>query len=147
MDEENKKQPEVESKKTEIHECREDEYLNNWKRERADFLNYKKDEFKRLSEFAKFANEGILLEMIELLDDLETASREIEDHGLKQIVKKFEDFLKKHDVEKIDSKDKFDPLLHEATSTEEDGSRLEEVRAGYLMHGKVIRPARVKIVK
>ncbi|HXK40633.1 MAG TPA: nucleotide exchange factor GrpE, partial [Candidatus Paceibacterota bacterium] len=40
----------------------------------------------------------------------------------------------------------FDPLLHEAVEGAE-GDKLEEVRAGYTMHGQVIRPARVKIVK
>src|SRR3989344_3467261 len=122
------------------------EYLDNWKRERADFLNYKKDEIKRLSEFAKFADEGVVLEVIELVDDLETASKEIGDPGLDQIVKKFEEFLKKHNVERVDIKRTFDPLLHEAVSTEEGGNKIEEVRAGYTMHGKVIRPARVKII-
>ena len=123
------------------------EYLDNWKRERADFLNYKKDEMKRLSEFAKFADEGVVLEVIELVDDLETASKEIGDPGLNQIVKKFEEFMKKHNVERIDTKSTFDPLLHEAVITEEGGDKIEEVRAGYMMHGKVIRPARVKIIK
>ena len=124
-----------------------EEYLNNWKRERADFLNYKKDEVKRLSEFAKFANEAVLSEVMELMDDLETASKDIENPGLNQIVKKFEEFLKKHNIERIDTKGAFDPLLHEAVSTEEGGDKIEEVRAGYTMHGKVIRPARVKIIK
>ena len=124
-----------------------EEYLDNWKRERADFLNYKKDEIKRLSEFAKFADEGVVLEVIELMDDLETASKEIGDPGLNQIVKKFEEFLKKHNVERVDIKSTFDPLLHEAVSTEEEGEKVEEVRAGYTMHGKVIRPARVKLIK
>lgn len=123
------------------------EYLDNWKRERADFLNYKKGEVQRLSEFAKFANEGVVLEVIELMDDLETASKEIGDPGLSQVVKKFEEFLKKHNVERIDTGGEFDPLLHEAVSTEEGGDKIEEIRAGYVMHGKVIRPARVKIVK
>ena len=123
------------------------EYLDNWKRERANFLNYKKDEVKRLSEFAKFADEGVILEVVELVDDLETASKEIEDPGLNQIMKKFEEFLKKHNVERIDTGGEFDPLLHEAVSTEDGGDKIEEVRAGYMMHGKVVRPARVKIIK
>ena len=50
-----------------------EEYLNNWKRERADFLNYKKDEAKRMEEFVRFANEDLLMETIETLDDLEKA--------------------------------------------------------------------------
>ncbi len=139
-------EPKIQLVKEEITD-KSEEYLNNWKRERADFINYKKDEIKRLSEFAKFSDEGIILEVIELMDDLEVASKEIEDPGLDQIIKKFEEFLKKHNVERIDTKSAFDPLLHEAVSTEEGGEKTEEVRAGYTMHGKIIRPARVKIVK
>lgn len=133
----------------ELEACQQkaEEYLNNWKRERADFINYKKDEVKRLSEFAKFASEGVVMEVVELMDDLQTASKETGDPGLNQIVKKFEDFLKKHDVERIDTGGEFDPLMHEAVSTEEGGERVEEARAGYTMNGKVIRPARVKIIK
>lgn len=144
MDEENKQQTETDTGT--VVQSKEEEYLNNWKKERADFLNYKKDEVKRLSEFAKFANEGVVLEVIELMDDLETASKEIRDPGLNQIVKKFEEFLKKHDVERVDTKGVFDPLMHEAVEGVA-GDKLEEVRAGYTMHGKIIRPARVKITK
>lgn len=144
MDEENKQQTETDTET--VVQSKEEEYLNNWKRERADFLNYKKDEVKRLSEFAKFANEGVVLEVIELMDDLETASKKIGDPGLSQIVKKFEYFLKKYDVERIDTGGEFDPLMHEAVEGA-DGDKLEEVRTGYTMYGKVIRPARVKIIK
>ena len=123
-----------------------EEYLNNWKRERADFLNYKKDEAKRLGEFVKFANEAVILELIDTLDDLERASKEINDPGLSQVMTKFRDLLKKYDVERINTEGAFDPLLHEAVEGAE-GDKIEEVRAGYMMHGKVIRPARVKIIK
>lgn len=124
-----------------------EEYLDNWKRERADFLNYKKDEAQRIGEFAKFATESVILEVIELLDDLDVAVKEIVNPGLEQIVKKFREVLKKHGVERIDTEGEFDPLSHEAVGTEDGGNKIEEVRAGYTMHGKVIRPARVKIIK
>src|SRR3989344_4576364 len=81
-----------------------EEYLNNWKRERADFLNYKKDEVKRLEEFVKFANEAIVLEVIEILDDLEKAATEIKNEGLDQVSKKFQELLKKYGVERIKTK-------------------------------------------
>ncbi len=132
------------------------EYLDSWKRERADFLNYKKDEIKRLGEFVKFANEAVILEVIEALDDLEKAAKEINNEGLDQILKKFQDLLKKYDVERIKVEDeKFNPLFHEAVAAppeagegreRTEGDKLEEIRAGYMMHGKVIRPARVKIL-
>ena len=124
----------------------ENEYLNNWKRERADFLNYKKEEAKRLEEFVKFANEAVILEVIEVIDDLERAAKEVKNEGLDQVLKKFQELLKKYGVERIKVENAFDPLLHEAVEGAE-GDKLEEVRAGYTMHGQVIRPARVKIVK
>ena len=49
-----------------LAECQKqaEEYLNNWKRERADFINYKKDEAKRLEEFVKFGNEGLFWKLL-----------------------------------------------------------------------------------
>lgn len=125
-----------------------EEYLNNWKRERADFVNYKKDEVKRMGEFIKFANEGLIVEVIEIVDDLYIASKQSKNEGLGQIIKKFEELLKKYGVEKIEVVDeKFDPLKHDAVESEEGGEKLQEIRTGYMMQGRVIRPARVKIIK
>ncbi|MBI2674629.1 MAG: nucleotide exchange factor GrpE [Candidatus Yanofskybacteria bacterium] len=154
----------------ELDRCQQEreEYLNNWKKERADFLNYKKDEVKRLEEFVRFANEAVILEVIEVIDDLERATKEVKNEGLDQVLKKFQDLLKRYGVERIEVKDAFDPLLHEAVTTEilapeqstvrgtaqnesenvgEKEEKLEEVRAGYTMHGQVIRPTRIKIIK
>ncbi|MBX4190279.1 nucleotide exchange factor GrpE [Candidatus Parcubacteria bacterium] len=124
-----------------------EEYLNNWKRERADFLNYKKNEARRIEEFARYAHESVILEVMELLDDLEQAAKELKNPGLDQIIKKFVELLKKYGVERIKTDGSFDPAFHEAVETEKDGTKIEEVRAGYMMHDKVIRPARVRIIK
>lgn len=129
------------------HEQKAEEYLNNWKRERADFLNYKKDEAKRVEEFARFANEDLILETIDILDDLELAAKELKDVGLESIIKKFNDLFRKYGVERIATDGPFNPELHEAMETEPGGTKMKEVRAGYTMHGKLIRPARVKIAK
>lgn len=131
-----------------------EEYLNNWKRERADFVNYKKDETRRMEEFVKFANEGLVMELLDAIDDLYLAAKQGNDArldsarlaGLGQVIKKFEDLLKKYGIEKISVGDKFDPMLHEVVESTE-GDRIEEIRAGYTMYGRVIRPARVNIVK
>lgn len=162
-DEINKKTEEAET------ENKSEEYLNNWKRERADFANYKKEESRRLEEFVKFANVGLILEVVEVLDDLEiVAGNDGNNGGLGTVLKKFQDLLAKYGVEriKIKAESKFDPNLHEAvtaatqnetTETPNGGQRgdtegegeekLEEIRAGYKMNGRVIRPARVKIIK
>jgi molecular chaperone GrpE len=138
-----------------------EEYLNNWKRERADFLNYKKDEAKRIEEFVRFANEDLVLEMLETLDDLELAVKELKGVGLEPIIKKFKDLFKKYGVEEIEvAGQKFNPEFHEVVATlqeseprpdgremEPGGEKMLPVRTGYTMHGKVIRPARVQIKK
>lgn len=141
-----------------------DEYLNNWKRERADFINYKRDEGKRLEEFVKFANESLILELLDIIDDLELAAKyEVSADSMKQIIKKTDELLKKYSVERIKTDGLFNPELHEAISAtefldplkqgqetaprEDGGEKIEEVRAGYMMHGRVVRPARIKIIK
>ncbi len=129
------------------------EYLNNWKKERADFLNYRKNEADRIEEFAQFANEDLLIEIIEVLDDLLIARKNIPPNntewlkGFDNAMKKFDSLLKKYGAEKIELNSKFDPALHEAVEMDGGGEKMEEVRPGYMMHGKVIRPAKVKIIK
>jgi molecular chaperone GrpE len=137
-----------------------EEYLNGWKRERADFENYKKEEAKRLEEFAKFANKSLLLELISLADEAEIALRLMPEDvrtnhpnwvkGVEEIRKKFNEFLETKGVSRIKTVgEEFNPSLHEAVETVpadgKSGMVVEEVRAGYTLHGKVIRPARVKI--
>ena len=144
--------------KNELEESKKqaEEYLNNWKRERADFVNYKKDETKRVEEFLKFSTEGIILDLIDVIDAIQVARKNIPDikelkdwlEGFDSSLDELDKFLKKFGVEKIEVRDEqFDPLLHEAVKVQDkDGEKIEEIRPGYTMHGKVIRPARVKIV-
>ena len=47
-----------------------EEYLNGWKRERADFLNYKKDEMERIGQLVKYSNEELILKIIPILDNI-----------------------------------------------------------------------------
>ncbi len=149
MSDEEKNTTEIAEETTsEITPDKAEEYLNNWKRERADFLNYKKEEAKRIEAFAKFASEDVILETIEIVDDLELAVQEYKDIGLEQIIKKFKDLFKKYGVEEISvESNKFDPTLQEAIETEPGGEKIVQVRTGYMMHDKVLRPTRVKIMK
>ena len=134
-----------------------EEYLNNWKRERADFVNYKKDESRRVEQIIKFANEGLIMELVEALDDLEVVRKNFPSSGggnfkswlneMDKCTKKFLELLNKYGVKRIEIRNKFDPMLHEAVEIEEGGLNVQEVRAGYTMNDRVIRPARVKIIK
>lgn len=110
----------------------EEKYLNNWKRAEADLINYKKDEMKRMEELIKFGNEAMILEVVVIMD------------GLEMVSKQFEKILKKHGVERIAVGGQFDPNVHEAIDAIDESKPLEEVRPGYTMHGRVIRPSRVK---
>lgn len=150
MEDEIKNETPAEENKIDQIKAEAEEYLNNWKRERADFLNYKKEETRRLEEFVRYANEDLVLELIDILDSLELALKHEPTELLKKLSKDFEELLKKYGVEKIKTEgESFNPLLHEAVEAPKvpEALLLEEVRPGYTMHGKVIRPARVKLVK
>lgn len=133
------------------------EYLNNWKRAEADLVNYRKGESQRVQDLLKFGSESVVKEFVEVIDNFDIALKHAPPdtpgswlEGLRQVSKQFLDVLKKHGVEKIEATGKaFDPVLHEVIETVpgegESHVVLEELRAGYVMHDKVIRPARVKI--
>jgi molecular chaperone GrpE len=126
---------------------KEEEYLNGWKRERADFINYKKDEMERIGQLVKYANEEIILNLLPILDNLILAQSHISDQGLSQVVKQFQDFLQKEGIEPIETVGKeFDANTMEAVEGE-GNTVAEETQRGYTMHGKLIRPAKVKISK
>ena len=143
-----------------IEECQKqrNEYLAGWQRSRADFLNYKKEEMARIGEFLKYVNEEAILKILPILDNFEKAEKEIpadkkDDYlkGLLQIKIQLQDFLKNQGVEEIKSLgEKFDPNFHEAVAEaegKESGIIIEEVQKGYLLNGRVLKPAKVKIIK
>lgn len=152
---------EVEELKNQLKETKAkcDEYLNGWKRERADFLNYKKDEMERIGQLAKYANQEIILKIIPILDNVYLAEQHAPENnewvqGFLQIKKQISDFLEKEGINPIDSIGKeFDPNIMESVGEISNSqfpnpnTVVEEVQRGYTMHGKVIRPAKVKISK
>ncbi|MBI2591262.1 MAG: nucleotide exchange factor GrpE [Candidatus Brennerbacteria bacterium] len=134
------------------------EYLAGWQRAKADYLNYKKDEVRRFEETIKFSGELFIRELINVLDsfDLSLIALESESKaqkGMYLIKSQLEDILKKFGLEKIAVSvgQKFDPVFHESVveieSSQPSGTVVEEIEAGYTLHGKVIRPSRVKLAK
>jgi len=138
-----------------------EEYLNGWKRERADFLNYKKDEMERISYMAKYASQEIILKILPILDNFYLAESHVPEElknnnwvdGFTQIKKQLEDFLAKEGIEPIEVLGKpFDPATMEVVeevpaSAEGSGVAMEEVQRGYTLHDKLIRVAKIKISK
>jgi len=139
-----------EKKNNQCAQCQ--EYLNGWKRAAADLANYKKEELKRFEEFAKLANAALILNLLPVLDSFQ---RSAENSPIKN---QLEDILKKAGVEKIEVKvgDAFNPTLHEAVETVPPTKNqsmdiaspyiAEIVEMGYNLHGKLLRPAKVKVV-
>lgn len=148
----------VEPKKEDL-KCQ--EYLESWKKERADFLNYKKEESERIGQIVKYSNETMLLEIILILDNIYLAEahvpKEIEKNswieGFKHIKNQLCDFLQRHGVETIKTVgEKFNPVLMEAIEEIEEkgkeaGMVAQEIQKGYTMGGKIIRPAKVRVTK
>jgi molecular chaperone GrpE len=135
-----------------------DEYLEGWKRAKADLLNYKKDETKRFETIIKFSQESFIRDLITVLDSFDLALLALEkegkaEKGIYLIRSQLEDILKQNGLERviISVGQLFDPSLQEAiASVESDkpsGTIIEEVERGYLLHGKLVRPVRVKVAK
>lgn len=135
-----------------------DEYLDGWKRAKAELINYKKDEAKRFEIIMKFSNEALIREIIKVLDSFDLALNSLEkegkaEKGIYLIRAQLEDILKQNGLERIavSMGQQFDPAFHEAVasveSDKESGIIIEEVERGYFLNGKLIKPARVKVVK
>ena len=136
-----------------------DEYLAGWQRARADFMNHKKEERERMQEFIKFSEEELLVQLLPVVDNLELALEQLKgkedavSKGFLQIAMQLKRFLKDHQVEELKSEgEKFNPEFHEAAGEVEkegvgQGMIVEVLSKGYTLHGKLIRPAKVKIAK
>ncbi len=135
-----------------------EEYLDGWKRAKAELINYKKDEAKRFEIMMKFGNEALVRNLINVLDSFDLALATLEregkaEKGIYLIRAQMEDILRQNGLERIiiSVGGQFDPSLQEAiASIESDkpvGTILEEVERGYFLHGKLIRPSRVKVAK
>ena len=138
-----------------------DEYLNSWKRERADFLNYKKEGSQRVAVLAQYMSTSMLLKFLPILDNFYLAEKDLsakskKDNNIKgflQIRKQLESFLEGEGITAIESVDgKFDPNFHEVVEavekkSVESGTIVEEVQKGYKLKDQLLRPAKVKVVK
>lgn len=135
-----------------------DEYLNSWKRDLANYINYKNKECERTQEVVISLKELMFQKIIQILDNMYIAEKSIEKKlidnpsikGLLMIRKQMEDLLKSEGVSEIDEK-KFNPEVHEIVeeveTSQKSGEVIEIIQKGYKINGKVLRPAKVKINK
>jgi molecular chaperone GrpE len=128
----------------------------------AEFDNTRKRLEKDKHDFLKFANEGIILELLNVLDDLERAVELAQSKhqdlsaflkGVEMILAHLYEMLKEYGVKPIHAKgETFDPNFHEALTQVEDKNApehtiIEELQKGYLLNDRVIRTSKVKVSK
>src|SRR3989344_4930973 len=124
-------------------EAKAKEYLDGWQRAQADFVNLRKRDEEAKKEFIKFVSEKLIGELVPVLDSLSLSGS----HG-EVVYKQLLHILKQNGLGEINPiGETFDPREHEAISTKEgeENKILEVVQKGYILHGKIIRPAKVKI--
>ncbi len=148
---------------SEIEECKKEreEYLNGWKRAKADFVNYKNEELERIARIVEYREDEIISEIIMIADSFSVAAKgipkeQIEENdtikGLFRIKDNLDGLIKKMGLEEISSLGlQFDPNFHEAVELVEvegeNGTIIEELSKGYKRNGRVIRPAKVRVIK
>ncbi len=138
------------------------EYKDKYLRLYAEFDNARKRMERERLEFVKYANEGLLSEFLNILDDLErsmeAAKARHEDYaaflkGIEMVMAHIYEMLKLNRVKPLGSVGKkFDPHVHEVLMLSEsdgveEGTVLEEFQKGYLLEDRVIRTAKVKVAK
>ena len=127
-----------------------DEYLELARRTKADFLNYQDRIRRDRSEWSRQTLEGFIRELLPALDGLSLARFEDPKlvEAIRVVEKEFLRILAKAEVVPIETAGRaFDPSFHEAVAVDPGGTRLEEVRRGWTIGGRVLRAASVRIVK
>ncbi len=135
------------------------EYYNRLLRLQADFENYKRRTRQEMENFYKYSSEQIVRALLPVLDNFERAlaaeggSLESYKSGMEMIYRQLMDVLAGEGLAPVEAVgEPFDPARHEAVLQEEtveheDNTVIEELRRGYYLKDKVIRPAMVKVAR
>jgi len=128
-----------------------EENRNKYLRVLADYQNLEKRTTEEKKQLIESFKKEFFLKLLPFFDNLEKAEVFVKDTGLKIVKDQFLQFLKNEGVEEIDLLGKkFDPYLAEAVgvvSGDKDDIVVEILRKGYLIKGKVLRVAQVKVSK
>ncbi|MBC7541378.1 MAG: nucleotide exchange factor GrpE [Candidatus Sericytochromatia bacterium] len=130
------------------------------KRMGADFDNARKRQSTEREELTKFAAERVMLNLLPVIDNFDRALQAAHTatdvatvtQGIDMIYRQLQELLTKTGVAPIEAAGRpFDPALHEAVqrvpaeTDQQDNTIVEELQRGYLLNGKVIRHALVKV--
>jgi len=138
------------------------EYLDGWKRMKADYANLKSEQERRGKELAQFAGLSIIMQLLPVQEYFRQALEHMPADiastewakGIQQIYKQMKESMKTLGLEEFRAEkgSEFDPARHEAVGQESvaefgDDVVTQEASAGYSLHGKVISPAKVVLNK
>ena len=132
------------------------EYLESWQRAQADYANFKKRLEQDKLDAVKYANAGMILKILPVLDDFERAVEHMPPElekapwvgGINGIARKLESTLESSGLTCIKAQGEFfDPSLHEAVGSAPgaEGMVVRELEKGYKLNERVLRPARVLV--
>ena len=137
------------------------ELKDRWLRDRAELENFKRRQTRDKADALRFANEGLLRDLLPIIDNLHRAvehartSREVDAiaDGVDMTLKTLTDTLERHGVKIVEALGRpFDPAHHEAIGHRESEQHppntvVDEHQRGYLLHDRLLRPALVTIGK
>ena len=134
------------------------EYVSHLQRLQADFENFKKHTAKQQTQTIEYANEGLILKILDVYQDFERALESCKTEkdlreGLELIYNKLKRTLEKEGLKEIPAEgEKFDPFKHEALMAEshddfDNGMVIDELAKGYSLKDKVIKYSMVKVCK
>ena len=154
-------QPENFEELLESEKKRSEEYLNRLKYLQADFENIKKRFDREVDQIRCHCNERIIIQLLDIVDELELAVKNGEIstlsegkllEGVEMTLKKLKKVLEQEGAKQIPASEGqcFDPALHNAIAAVEqkdiaENTVIEQVRSGYVLRGKVIRPSIVRV--
>jgi molecular chaperone GrpE len=159
MDEKQEEQPPSLEQQLNMEKKLSEEYLTRLKYLQADFENLKKRFDRQMEEVKNYCTERLVIQLLDVVDELELALKTAQSadsaqtlvEGVQMTLKKLRKVLEQEGVIPIESEGEvFDPSRHNAiAAVERDDVEecvvVEEVRKGYIMKDKVIRPSIVKV--
>jgi len=140
-----------------------DAFSDKYVRAHAEFENARKRIEEEKTDYVRYATDGLVMELLPVVDNLELSEKYIKEakdfkavqQGLDMIHIQIQKLLKDIGVERIKTVgEKFDPHVHDPLETEEtgdadkdDGRVVAELKPGYTLNGRLLRPASVRIIK
>ncbi|RCW45402.1 MULTISPECIES: nucleotide exchange factor GrpE [unclassified Halanaerobium] len=151
IDEINKKDTKIDALNKEV-----DDLLNRLQRLQADFINYRKRSEKEKREMTLKGKIELCENLLPVIDNFERALNSADQegdffNGVEMIYRQIITVLNKEGIEEISALgEEFNPEFHEAimkveADDQEEGTVVEVLQKGYIVEGRVIRPAMVKV--